>query len=197
MDLADALDSDNDKIIKLMKELLSSEDYVQVWRSCHGGVEPATGLLFHLASNQGTTLQDLWGIAASFKFQEVSDIIENEVQRSPSMANQRLDNLGFNILLKIAEGISDRPDSRYKHTPWKTIASSMGLTDMMIGNLDAPGSLSRNNESLTMALITFLTAKYPSIKVATVAQGLVDIGCGGALKEDIFENCRREGCILR
>lgn len=196
-DLSDILDvHDNSGILKLMKNMLSAEDYLKVWRSCHGGIDPALGLLFHLASNKGTTLEDLWAISSSCGFEDVSDFIESEFQRSPSIAGQRLDKQTFQVLLKIAEMTSESPNSRLGRAPWKNIASSMGLSTTEIANLNSPASQGRNSGSLTMAFISFMTAKFPFTKIAVIAQGLVDINRTDVLKEDMFEKCRKEGCIM-
>ena len=197
VDLADILDAnDNFGIQKLMRHLLSGEDYKKVWRSCHGGEEPALGLMFHLASRNNTTIQELWAISSSCGFKDVSEFIAGTCRHSPSIANQRLDEQSFDVLLKIAEMLSESPNTKVGRAPWKRIACSMGLSTTEIANLDLPASLGRDSESLTMAFISFMTAKFPFTKIAKIAQGLVDINREDVLKEDMFEKCRKEGCIL-
>ena len=192
-DLSEILDDDG--ILKLMKYTLNDEDYVQVWRSCHGGTDPALGLLFHLARTVRTTLEELWAVCSSCGFNDVSEIIQSECMRSPSVASQQLDKQELSLLTKIAEKISENPNSRRKGPPWKTIASSMGLSIHTIEKLDAPSAQSRNSESLTMTFISFMTGKFPFTKVAAIAQGLVAIGRNDVLQEKMFEKCRKEGCI--
>ena len=192
-DLSEILD--NEGILMLMKIILTEEDYVHVWRSCHGGTDPALGLLFHLSNTQGTTLEELWAICSSCGFNDVSKIIQRECMRSPSVASQQLDKQTFSLLTEIAEKISENPNSLHKRPPWKTIASSIGLPIRTIENLDAPSARSRDRESLTMTFISFLTGKFPFTKVAAIAQGLVAIGRNDVLQEKMFEKCRKEGCI--
>lgn len=192
-DLSEILDDDG--ILKLMKYTLNDEDYVQVWRSCHGGTDPALGLVFHLARTERTTLEEFWAVCSSCGFNDVSEIIQSECMRSPSVASQQLDKQELSLLTKIAEKISENPNSRRKGPPWKTIASSMGLSIHTIEKLDAPSAQSRNSESLTMTFISFMTGKFPFTKVAAIAQGLVAIGRNDVLQEKMFEKCRKEGCI--
>ena len=192
-DLSEILDDEG--ILMLMKIMLTDKDYVHVWQSCHGGTDTAVGLLLHLSNTLGTTLEELWAICSSCGFNDVSEIIQRECMRSPSVASQQLEKQTFSLLTEIAEKISENPNALHKRPPWKTIASSMGLSIRTIENLDAPSARSRDRESLTMKFISFLTGKFPFTKVAAIAQGLVAIGRNDVLQEKMFEKCRKEGCI--
>ena len=154
------------------------------------------GLLFHLSSTKATTLRELWAVASSCGFKDVSELIEKEFRSSPSIADQMLDKQNLRFLNTIAEMISDSPYMPKGRVPWKIIASAMGLSLSVIRNLDAPATRGSNERSLTMAFISHLNMRYPSTKVAMIAQGLVDMGRTDALQEDMFSKCREDGCIM-
>lgn len=177
-----------------MDLMLSKEDFLKVWRSCKGGTDAAFDIMFHLSQTQGTTLQELWAIASSVGFTDISSAIENECRRDPQATKKTLEGTSLRLLQEIAEMMSEAP--HLPRAPWKTIASAMGVSASTINNLAAHAYRESDQGSLTMQLISFMSMKFPLAKVALMAKAIEEIGREDVLKEEIFANCRRDGCIM-
>ena len=190
-DLSDVLD--DGAILDVMKALISTKEFEHIWSSCHGGSDPPMNLLFHLAG-QNCTLSDLKSFAESDKgcrFSDLIDLIDAHYRVNERCMENRLDELEFRLLSKIAELIRAKPYPQ-KRPLWKRLASYAGLDDAAITALDVPTTGER--KSLTMAFLKRISHTNPRETVAWLASGLAANGLNLILGDEaieIFKECRR------
>ena len=196
-DLCDQLDNaENGDIVDLIKTLLSVEEFREIWSSCRGGCDPPMNLLFHLSGKDNCTLAELRGYARDAgedRFKTLIKLIDSHKDHY----NTRLDNLDFRLLTQISELIRSKPYPTTETTKplWKRLASTAGLSDLCITNLDVRGS--RDPGSLTKAFITHINHVYPDATVAWLANGLKDINRRNILLNkdlQLFTKCKSKEC---
>jgi len=192
--LSDLLDGND--IEELMRKLLSAQDVLYIWRACHGGHDPAMGLIFTLAQSKLTTLAEFREFASkddSGKAKRLLDIIDEY----PQYSNETLDKLPFDLLAKIASEISANPHpTRERSRPlWKTIASSAKLSPQSIKNLDMPTFRASQHESMTMKFIEIVGQRYPEKKVSWLVKGLLAVNRRDIVGNyKLFVHCREHCC---
>ena len=202
--LSDMLDGNGIEV--LMRKLLSAQDALDIWRACHGGHDPAMGLIFTLAQSKLTTLKEFREFASKAnedgpgkaskdgpgKAKRLLDIIEEY----PGYFNETLDKLPFDLQAKIASEISANPHpSRERNQPlWKTIAGHADLSPQSIKNLDMP-TLRAQHESMTMKFIEIVGQRYPEKKVSWLVKGLLAVNRRDILVDcKLFVHCREHCC---
>ena len=197
--LKDALDMNGIEI--LIQELVTVSDFIDIWRACNGGNNPAMGLLVTLGQSHLTTLSEFEALITQIKepkddrFLHLLPILTN---CSDEVKHKRLDLLPFKLLGVIASEISACPLPVHNQGQplWKTIADEAGFNMQSIYNLDRPAAQSQQRESMTMAFIKIVNQRYPRKNVAWLAQGLKLIKRIDVLyNERIFRDCRKKGCL--
>jgi len=203
--LSNLLDSNG--IQDLVGKLLNAQDALDIWRACHGGHDPAMGLIFTLAQSKLTTLKEFREFASKAngdgpgkaskdgpgKAKRLLDIIEEY----PGYFNETLDKLPFDLLAKIASEISANPHpSREQSWPlWKTIAGHAGLNDQDIRVLDIPTLRASKRESMTMKFIEIVGQRYPEKKVSWLVKGLLAVNRRDiVVNRKLFVHCREHCC---
>ena len=198
--LSDFLDDEDWGIEKLMQKLLTVEDFLDIWRACRGGCDPAMGLIFTLAQSKLTTLEEFESSiprdTGSGGFQGLLDMIK-KYPGYLAQKEKRLDKLPFDLLGKIASEISAKPKPTGKQNRplWKTIASNAGLSPQDIKNLDMPASRAWQRESMTMKFIEIVNQRYPKKKVSWLIKGLLAANRNDVIDDTkLFGDCRKDCC---
>ena len=199
VDLSEQLDDlqQAKNIGDLIKELLTVEEFEDIWKACHGGSDPPMNLLFHL-SGKNCTLETFRSYAEQDKKGRFQDLIKL-IDGHKDSFGKRLNALDFKLLIAITKliGAKPHPTSEQAKPQWKRLASTAHLSDADIATLNAPAS--RVTEGLTMAFFQQINSRYPDERVAWLANGIKNIGRGDLLQcEDfeIFDACKTEGCIV-
>ena len=194
--LAQLLDPNG--IDDLMPLFLNNDDCRDVWRACHGGVDPAMGLIYTLATSQLTTLEQFIEYAREAKpegskmlLHTIEDYTKNMGEdKKNRVMKTRLDNLKYELINKIAKEISVKKDPvpQQQAPLWKFIADKAGVGMGSINCLNIPAIRASQCESMTMKCLEVVNQRYPLKTVAWLANGLLDKG-----RNDVFvelESCK-------
>ena len=162
-----------------------------VWSACHGGTNPAMGLIYTLATSQLTTLEEFITYASEAEpegskmlLHTIEDYTKNmgEDEKNRVMKT-RLDNLKCKLINKIAKEISAKkyPVPQQQAPLWKSIAGKAEVKMASIKYLDMPAIRASQCESMTMKFLDLVNQRYTSKTVAWLADGLLAIG-----RNDVF-----------
>ena len=167
---------DSNGIEKLVRKLLKHDDYLDIWRACHGGVTPATGLIHTLAVSKLTTLKQFRDIASACGPERSKKLLGIIDKYTKEMAT-RIDKLPYELEEKIVSEISANPFpvTEQQHPLWKSIADACDIDMTSIDNLDIPAKKASGCESMTMQFLKIVNQRYLSTTVAWLANGLLAI----------------------
>ena len=200
--LSDSLDARG--IDKLIHQV-SGEDFIDIWRECNGGNQPAFGLIYLLAQSKLVTLEKFQNRASEEepeRSKRLVEIIKTYLRENPEkkkvILETRLDRLPFTLLLQITSEISPNPYPIEKQTRplWKSIGCAFDFEISILDSLDIPAVRANLRESMTMKFIEIMNQRYPSRKVAWLAKGLKDIQRNDLLCDrKVFGQCIDHGCV--
>ena len=168
---------DSNGIEKLVRKLLKHDDYLDIWRACHGGVTPATGLIHTLAGSKCTTLKDFRDTASEVepeRSKTLLDIIDNYREKMATSIDKLPRELEEKILSEISA--NPFPVTEQQHPLWKSIADAYDIDMTSIDNLDIPARRAAGCESMTMQFLEIVNQRHLSTTVAWLANGLLAVG---------------------